>query len=113
MQETAVRSRIWPVLDASMAHHMSAQLVVYPTLPLNKAQRWGFDVDRFKVERNDVHWKYGIGYAGSKCGDEPWHSRSFATVTRKTRVGSFEAWIQRVPGGSELQVRYMLVQSAH
>jgi len=103
---------IWQVFEFNFKHGIALQVVEYPTLPLDRAQRWGYDVDRVKLERTiGERWKAGIGYAGSICADRTWQNMPFGTVTRKTRAGSFEFWLERVPGGSQVQVRYQLVHS--
>ena len=101
---------VWSVFNFTLPRHSFAQVVTYPSIPLNRAQRVGFDVDRIKVEhRFAPQWLAGIGYAGGICASEDWHNSAFATVTRKTRAGDFEFWLQRVPEGGQVQVRYMLI----
>jgi hypothetical protein len=101
---------LWQVLEFNFKHKISGQAVEYPTLPLDRAQRWEFNVDRAKLERTlGERWKAGIGYAGGIGTDRTWQNMPFGTVTRKTRAGSFEFWLEKVPGGSQVQMRYQLV----
>jgi hypothetical protein len=102
---------IWPVVDMRFPAQLSAQVAAYPTLPLNRAQRWGFDVDRVKLERTvGSRWSVGVGYAGGVCDSHKWQSEPFLTTTRRTPRGNFEVWLQSTPGGSQVQVRYLLVR---
>lgn len=100
---------IWPVLDLRFTPRLSSQTVVYPTVPLNKAARWGLDVDRSKVEYAvRPHLRAGVGYGSSKCADQPWENKPFLTATATNRTGAWEFWMQRVTGGAQIQVRYQL-----
>jgi hypothetical protein len=102
---------IWPVLNMRFPARLSAQVAAYPTLPLDRAQRWGYDVDRAKLERTlSSHWQVGVGYAGGIDETRAWQSKPFLTTTRRTHLGNLEVWIQSIPGGSQAQVRYLLVQ---
>jgi len=90
---------------------LSAQVAAYPTLPLNRAQRWAYDVDRAKLERTiSSRWSVGVGYAGGVCDSRKWQSEPFLTTTRRTPRGNFEVWLQSTLGGSQVQVRYLLVR---
>jgi hypothetical protein len=101
---------VWQVFEFNFRHGIAVQAVEYPTLPLDRAERWSYDVDRFKLERTmGERWKAGIGYAGGIGADRTWQNMPLGTVTRKTRAGSFEFWLERVPGGSQVQMRYQLV----
>jgi len=103
---------LWPVLDVNFTPRLTAEAVVYPTIPLNGAAQAGFDVDRVKMEYS-VGRKLaaGAGYSGSICGGSAWKNKPFLTTTATTRAGSFEFWIQKIPGGGQIQVRYQLVRS--
>lgn len=102
---------IWPVFDARLWKKLSTEVVPYPTIPLNKAQRWGLNVDRAKLEWTaNGRWRGGVGYSGGIGSDRTWQSMPFVTATRTTRAGSFECWIERMPGGAQVQLRYMLVR---
>ena len=103
---------VWPVLDVDLTPRLTAEAVVYPTIPLNGASQAGFDVDRAKMEYA-VRRKLsaGAGYSGSICAGSAWKNKPFLTSTVTTRAGSFEFWMQRMPGGGQVQVRYQLVRS--
>jgi hypothetical protein len=102
----------WTVLDFRLKHRLSGEAVGYPTVPLDRAQGWGYDIDRAKLERAaGRHWLAGVGYAGGLCSGDTWQSKPFVTVTRKTRAGNFEFWLQSIPGGRQVQFRYLLIRS--
>ncbi len=102
---------IWPVLDFRFRPRLTGQFVAYPTIPLDHAQRWGYDVDRSKLEwKVDSHWRTGVGYAGGICTSRTWQHNPFLTVTRKSRAGDVEAWLERISGGAQVQLRYYLVR---
>ncbi|MFZ1011772.1 MAG: hypothetical protein WAN28_00405 [Terracidiphilus sp.] len=103
---------VWPVLDTRIGTRLSSQIAAYPVIPLDAAQRWGADVDRAKLEWSfHAHWLVGAGYSGGICSTRTWQSNPFATVTRKTHAGNFELWLQRIDGGAQVQLRYVLVKN--
>ncbi len=104
---------IWPVFDVRFRPRLTGEFVPYPTIPLDRAQKAGFSVDRAKIEwAATYHWKAGAGYAG--CSDSgAWKNSPFLTASRSTQVGKFEFWLQRSTGGAQIQLRYMLVRSEH
>lgn len=102
---------IWPVFELQPRRRLSAQIAAYPTIPLDRAQHWSYDIDRAKLEWSvTTHWRAGAGYSGGLCGGTAWRSEPFLTVTRSTRAGSIEFWLQSTPGGGQVQMRYALVR---
>jgi hypothetical protein len=103
---------LWPVLDLNFTPRLRAEVVVYPTIPLNRAAQAGFDVDRAKLEyavrRN---FSMGGGYGASKCEGSTWQNKPFLNTTIFSRAGSFEFWLQRMPGGGQIQTRFTLVHA--
>ncbi|UWZ84179.1 hypothetical protein [Occallatibacter riparius] len=99
---------IWPVVDVNPSRKLALEVVPYPTIPLNAAQRWAFTFDRAKLERVGQTWNVGLGYQGGVCGGEDWKSKPFVLVTRKSRLGNLETWWQRLPDGAQVQLRYRL-----
>jgi hypothetical protein len=103
---------VWPVLDLTFTPRLTAEAVVYPTIPLNRAQQAGFDVDRAKLEyvlRRNL--TAGCGYSATIRAGSAWQNKPLLTTTVSTRAGSFEFWLQRIPGGGEVQLRYQLVHT--
>jgi len=103
---------LWPVFNLDFAPRWLAQVVAYPTIPLNRAALAGFDVDRAKLQY-DLRRNFAIGggYNSSKCEGSPWKNRPFLTTTVSSIAGSFEFWLQKTPGGGQLQLRYTLNHS--
>lgn len=101
---------LWPVFDFRFRPRLSGQVAIYPTIPLDRAQKRSLDIDRAKVEwAFKSRWRAGGGYSGGSCGGNSWRHEPFLTVTRKTRLGSFETWLQQTPAGSQVQLRYQFV----
>lgn len=101
---------IWPILDLSFTPKLTSQTVVYPTVPLDKSARWGFDVDRTKLEYAfRPYLKAGAGYCASKSATSAWKNEPFLTATVTHRTGDWELWLERIPGGAQIQLRYQLV----
>lgn len=102
---------IWPVVETQFKNRFFNQIAAFPTIPLNKSQRWGLEIDRAKTEwAPSAHWMVGAGYSGGICSSRTWESKPFLTTTRKTRTGNYEFWIQRTPAGAQVQFRYLFVQ---
>lgn len=101
---------IWPVLDLSFTQRLTAQAVAYPTVPLDQTARWGFDVDRAKLEYAfRPHLRAGAGYCSSKSATSDWINKPLLTATFVHRTGDWEFWLERIPGGAQVQLRYQLV----
>jgi len=120
LQEAGPQSRnrralwLWPVVDLQPQRRLSAQIAAYPTFPLDRAEHWSYDIDRAKLEWSATkHWRGGAGYSGGLCGGASWSSEPFLTVTRSTRAGNFEFWLQKTSGGGQVQMRYALVRGEH
>jgi hypothetical protein len=101
---------IWPILDLRFTKRLTSQTVLLPTVPLNRSARWGFDIDRSKVEYAlRPHLQVGVGYCATKSATGPWMSEPFLTTTVTNRAGAWEFWLERVTGGAQIQLRYQLV----
>lgn len=101
---------IWPILDLRFTKRLTSQTVLFPTVPLNKSARWGFDIDRSKVEYAiRPHLQVGAGYNATKSATGPWVSRPFLTTTVTNKTGAWEFWLERVEDGAQVQLRYQLV----
>jgi hypothetical protein len=102
---------IWPVFYLQPKPRLSVMAAPYPTIPLDRAQRWSFNIDRAKIEWSaSSHWRVGAGYAGGIGSARTWQNQPFLTATRTTRFGSFETWLESMPGGGQVQLRYVLVK---
>lgn len=104
---------LWPIVDVNMPRRLAIEVVPYPTVPLDAAQRWGFNIDRAKLERVGQRWNWGAGYQGGIYGGQDWVSKPFVLVTRKSRMGALETWWQRLPDGAQMQLRYRLASGAN
>jgi hypothetical protein len=101
---------IWPVADFQFTPKLTGEAVVVPCLPLNRAARIQYDFDRAKVEYAlSPKFLLGGGYSASKYASDAWLSKPFLTTTVSTREGAFEFWLQKTPGGGQIQMRYQLV----
>jgi hypothetical protein len=102
---------VWTQFDFHFKPRLTGQVIVYPTVPLDRSARWGFDTDRAKLEFK-LHRKLliGPGYNSTACGGGSWQNRPFLTTTLLSRSGNYEFWVERTPGGAQIQVRYQLVR---
>ena len=102
----------WPVLDLRFTPRLTSQTVVLPIVPIDRAARWALDVDRAKVEYAlRPNFQAGAGYSSSKSAGDAWQNKPFLTTTVTNRTGAWEFWLQRVPGGAQIQLRYQLVHA--
>jgi hypothetical protein len=103
---------IWPVVDANLTPRLSLEAVAYPTLPLNRAQRWAFDLDRVKLEyKVNSRLVAGAGLSATTGAGMDWERRPFLTLTSsRGRAANCEFWLERIPGGAQIQVRYQLIR---
>jgi hypothetical protein len=98
---------LWPVLDLRFTPRLTSETVAYPTLPLDRSAQWAFDVDRAKLEYAfRPSFRAGPGYNSCKSAGNPWVNRPFLTTTLTNRTGAWEFWLERMPGGAQIQLRY-------
>jgi hypothetical protein len=82
-------------------------------LPLNDSARIHFVLERAKFEYSlTKKWKIGAGYAGNKFPGVSWVNKPFLSTTISTPAGAFEFWLQKIPGGAQVQFRYALVHTS-
>lgn len=101
----------YTLIKIHFTRKFSNETVYFPYLPLNNPARVQHVLERSKLEYalNEA-WKVGAGYAGYKYGDDQWQNKPIITTTVSTkRGGAFEFWLQEMPGGGQIQVRYTLV----
>jgi hypothetical protein len=83
-------------------------------LPINHTGRFHQVLERAKFEYAvKKRWKVGAGYAGVKLPSTPWIHKPLLTTTISTKVGAFELWLQKIPGGEQLELRYALIHLSH
>jgi hypothetical protein len=75
---------IWPVVALRFPARLSAQVAAYPTIPLDRTQRWGYDVDRAKLERTDTRAESAIRAPGRASRSR---QRLSARATAHSRCG--------------------------
>lgn len=99
----------WTMLQFRFTPKFTNETVYFVYLPLNDSARIQQVPERTKFEYAlKKPWKVGAGYGGYKYGDAGWQHKPFVTTTISTRAGAFELWLQKMPGGAQVQFRYML-----
>ncbi len=101
----------WTLVVFTLAPKLGAEVVYFPYIPLNKAGRIQHVLERAKLEYDFSRVKVGGGYGAYRFGDGPWTNRPFGSVTFKgAHGGALELWLQKMPKGGQIQVRYSLVK---
>ncbi len=100
----------WTIVQFHFTKKWNSEAVYFPYLPLNSSARIQHVIERAKVEYTiNKTFKVGGGYAGYRYGDDTWQSKPMLTTTISTkRTGAFEFWLQKMPGGGQIQFRYVL-----
>ena len=103
----------WSMLRLRFTPRVTSEIVYFSYLPLNKTATFHQVVERAKVEyRVQKHWKIGAGYAGADPAG-PWINKPFLTTTVSSAAGEFEFWLQRIPSGAQIELRYGLFHASH
>lgn len=103
----------WTLLQVRLTPKIVSETVYFPYIPINHSARAQHVLERTKMEYVfNKTFKAGAGYAGYKFADDPWENRPFASATISTRAGSIEFWLQKMPGGAQVQVRYELAHKS-
>jgi hypothetical protein len=42
-----------------------------------------------------------------------WGNKPFLTTTFSTKEGAVEFWLQKIPAGAQIEIRYVLVHTSH
>lgn len=101
----------WSMLRLRIAPKLTSETVYFAYFPLNHTARFHQVIERAKVEYAvRKRWKIGAGYAGSDPNG-PWVNKPLITTTISTRAGSFELWLQKIPSGAQVELRYALVHA--
>ncbi len=95
--------------DVRFSSRLTGEVVYFPYIRLNRSAHFQHVLERAKVEyAPSKAWKLGAGYGAYQYGGQPWQNKPFVTTTLGTNVGSFEFWLQKMPGGAQVQLRYQL-----
>ena len=103
----------WSMLSVRFTPKFTSEIVYFPYFPLNDSAGVHQVLERAKFEyalKN--HWKIGAGYAGVKFPSVPWVNKPLLTTTISTKAGAFEFWLQKIPGGEQVQFRYALIHTS-
>jgi hypothetical protein len=104
----------WTLVDFNLSKKLTTETVYFPYIPLNKSARVQHVIERAKVEYHVAkNWKVGGGYATYKFGGGDWQNKPMITTTYATKAGSLEVWLQKMPGGGQVQFRYTFVHTRH
>ncbi|MEY4731596.1 MAG: hypothetical protein RL681_542 [Candidatus Parcubacteria bacterium] len=102
----------WTLLQGRLTKKFAAEAVYFLYVPLTDSASVQHVIERAKLEYSfQKPWKVGMGYAAYKPEGVAWKHKPFLTVSVKTRAGAFEFWLQKVPGGAQVQARYKLVHT--
>jgi len=104
----------WSMLRVRFTPKLTSETVYFGYFPLNDSAQIHHVIERAKLEYAlKKRWKIGAGYAGVKFSGVPWVNKPLITTTISTRAGAFEFWLQRIPGGEQVEVRYALIHTSH
>ncbi len=104
----------WSMLRFRFTPQLTSETVYFLYFPLNDSARFHQVIERAKLEYAlKKRWKVGAGYAGARHVAGRWVNKPFITTTVSTRVGAFEFWLQKIPAGEQVQLRYALVLTSH
>lgn len=97
----------WTLVDVRFTPRLSSEIVYFPYVPLNRAAHVQHVLERAKAEYAPTRtWKFGAGYGAYQFSGQAWQHKPFITTTLSTTVGSFELWLQKMPEGGQVQLRY-------
>ena len=104
----------WSMLRVRFTPKFTSETVYFAYFPLNDSAHIHHVLERAKFEYAlKKHWKIGAGYAGVKFSGVPWVNKPLLTTTISTKAGGFEFWLQKIPGGEQVEIRYALVHTSH
>lgn len=103
----------WSMLRLRFTPKFTNETTYFLYIPLNDSGQTHMVIERLKFEYAlKKHWKVGAGYAGVKYIGAPWVHKPLITTTISTKAGAFELWLQKIPGGAQLEARYALLHSS-
>jgi hypothetical protein len=104
----------WSMVSFRFTPKFTSEIVYFPYFPLNDSAGFHQVLERAKLEYAvKKRWKIGAGYGGVKFPSVPWVSKPFLTTTISTKAGAFEFWLQKIPGGEQIEIRYALIHTSH
>ena len=114
---TAARSAAYlqpfTILRLFFTPKFSGEVEYFMYLPLNDSARFHQVLERAKLEYAVKNrWKIGAGYAGVNRLGTAWQNKPFLTTTITTKAGAFELWLQKIPKGAQVELRYRLVHKS-
>jgi len=103
----------WSMLRVQFSPKFSNETVYFLYIPLNDSARIHHVLERARFEYAvKKHWEIGAGYAAGKYAKTPGQNEPFLTTTISTKVGAFEFWLQKIPNGAQVELRYALVHKS-
>ena len=103
----------WSMLRLRFTPKLPSEIVYFPYFPLNDAARFHQVIERAKFEYAvKKRWKIGAGYAGTKPGWAMGRTSRFSPRPISTKAGAFEFWLQKIPAGGQIEIRYALVHAS-
>jgi hypothetical protein len=100
----------WSMLRVRFTPKFTSETVYFAYFPLNDSAHIHHVLERAKFEYAlKKHWKIGAGYAGVKFPGVPLVNKPLLTTTISTKAGAFELWLQKIPGGEQIEFRYALI----
>jgi hypothetical protein len=103
----------WSMLRVRFTPKFTSETVYFAYFPLNDSAHIHHVFERVKFEfALKKRWKAGAGYAGVKFPAVPWVHKPMITTTISTKAGAFEFWLQKIPGGEQVEVRYALIHTS-
>jgi hypothetical protein len=104
----------WSMMRIRFTPKFTNETVYFAYLPLNDSAHIKQVLERAKFEYAlKKRWKIGAGYAGVKIPGVPWINKPLLTTTIFTKAGAFEFWLQKIPGGEQVEFRYALIHASH
>lgn len=104
----------WSMLRIRFTPKFTNETVYFLYFPLNDSARFHQVIERLKFEYAlNNYWKVGAGYAGTRPVGGHWLNKPFVTTTLSTKAGAFEFWLQKIPAGGQIEVRYALMHASH
>lgn len=103
----------WSLLRIEFTPKLTSETSYFLYIPLNSPAQLHHVLERAKVEYSVTNrWKVGAGYAALKFAGSSLQNKPFLTTTVLTKEGAFEFWLQHIPGGGQVQLRYSFARKS-